>query len=93
MTGKLQVTVPKAIAKQYGINPGDEVEFQPAGETIRFVPKGRLAPGRFTLAQRLLLFDEATARQEARQRAQAESPAMENRGWRREDLYTRGSTG
>ena len=30
MTSKLQLTVPKAIADQYGIKPGDELEWIPA---------------------------------------------------------------
>lgn len=35
MTSKLQMTIPKAIADQYGIRPGDRVEVQAAGEAIR----------------------------------------------------------
>ena len=35
VTSKLQLTVPKAIADQYGIKPGDELEWVPAGESIR----------------------------------------------------------
>jgi AbrB family looped-hinge helix DNA binding protein len=31
VTSKLQLTVPKAIAEQYGIRPGDELEWIPAG--------------------------------------------------------------
>ncbi len=38
ITSKLQVTIPKAIADQYGIKPGDEIEFQPAGDVIRVIP-------------------------------------------------------
>jgi AbrB family looped-hinge helix DNA binding protein len=38
VTAKLQVTIPKAIARQYGIEPGSEVTFEPAGDVIRFVP-------------------------------------------------------
>ena len=30
VTSKLQVTIPKAIAEQYGIKPGDEIEFRPS---------------------------------------------------------------
>ena len=41
MTSKLQVTVPKVIANQYGIRPGDEVEWVAAGEAIRVLPPGR----------------------------------------------------
>src|SRR6202030_1742097 len=35
VTSKLQLTVPKKIADQYGIRPGDELEWIPAGESIR----------------------------------------------------------
>ena len=40
VTTKPQLTVPKAIADQYGIRPGDELEWVPAGETIRFDVRG-----------------------------------------------------
>jgi AbrB family looped-hinge helix DNA binding protein len=35
VTSKLQLTVPKRIADQYGIRPGDELQWTPAGESIR----------------------------------------------------------
>jgi AbrB family looped-hinge helix DNA binding protein len=34
VTSKLQLTVPKAIADQYGIRPGDELQWIPAGESF-----------------------------------------------------------
>jgi len=40
VTSNLQVTIPKTIAEQYDIKPGDEIEFQPAGDVIRVVPPG-----------------------------------------------------
>ncbi len=40
MTSKLQVTVPKALAKRYRIRSGDELRFKEAGETMRFLPAG-----------------------------------------------------
>jgi AbrB family looped-hinge helix DNA binding protein len=93
VTSKLQVTIPKAIAEQYGIEPGDEIEFQAAGPTIRVVPpKGRWRP-RLSLEERLRLFDEASARQrerEAKMELPAEAP--KDRGWKREDLYERGKS-
>jgi AbrB family looped-hinge helix DNA binding protein len=91
VTSKLQVTIPKAIAERYGIKPGDEIEFQPAGEVIRVVPPEGRVRKRLSVAEKLRLFDEATARQkrrEAKMKLPAESPA--DRGWKREDLYTRG---
>ncbi len=38
VTSKTQVTVPKALAQQYGIRPGDEIRFEEAGEITRVVP-------------------------------------------------------
>ena len=37
-TSKLQVTVPKAIAQRYGIQPGDDIRFEESGEVTRVVP-------------------------------------------------------
>ena len=93
VTSKLQVTIPKVIAEQYGIEPGDEIDFQPAGPAIRIVPpKGALA-ARLTLEERLRLFDEATDRQREREK-QMRLPAKPraDRDWKREDLYTRGTS-
>ncbi len=56
VTSKLQVTVPKAIADQYGIYPGAEIEWVAAGETIRVVPPGRQVQG-VDREMRLKLFD------------------------------------
>ena len=38
VTSKLQVTIPKALAERYGIRPGDEIDWEPAGQFIRVVP-------------------------------------------------------
>ena len=97
VTSKLQLTVPKAIAEQYKIRPGDELDWLPAGETIRVVKRSRSASRRAdaaTLQQRLGLFEQATARQEKRNAAFRKKHALgaqpSNRGWTREDLYDRG---
>jgi AbrB family looped-hinge helix DNA binding protein len=94
VTSKLQLTVPKAIADQYGIRPGDELEWIPAGETIRVElvrrrPKSGLE---LTVEERLALFDESTKRLDELQAKelkenQGRRIARENRGWTREDLY------
>lgn len=92
VTSKLQVTIPKSIAQAYGIAPGDEIEFQAAGDVIRVLPPRRRRRMRLSVEERLRLFDEATARMEARAKElplPAEPPT--DRGWRREDLYTRGN--
>ena len=86
MTSKLQVTVPKALAAQYELEPGAEVEWEAGGDAIRLVPAGRR---RGDPATRLKLFDRATARQRSRQ-AGAELAPEPERGWTREDLYDRG---
>jgi AbrB family looped-hinge helix DNA binding protein len=91
ITSKLQVTIPKRIAEQYDLAPGDEIEFVPAGDVIRVVPAGRRLPPRASPEERLRRFDAATARQRARERGMS-LPAKppKRRDWKREDLYTRG---
>lgn len=94
VTSKLQVTIPKHIADQYGIAPGDDIEFVPAGDSIHLIPAGRrMSRPRLSLEERLRLFDEATARQREREK-QMKIPATPpaERDWRREDLYTRGKS-
>lgn len=98
VTSKLQLTVPKAVATRYGIKPGDELDWQPAGDIIRVIPPGK-APARAarrSVEERLNLFDRATQRQRRRQvairpwkRELRKEP--DDRGWKREHLYTRGS--
>lgn len=88
VTSKYQVTVPRAIAKKYNINPGDDIDWAPAGEVIRVIP-----PGKQTVSQdresQLRLFDQATERH--RKRLSARGAARRgDRGWKREDLYLRG---
>ena len=97
VTSKLQLTLPKAIADQYRIRPGDDLEWLPAGEAIRVVKRSRSASRRAdaaTLQQRLRLFEQATARQEKRNAAfrkkHGHVTQPSNRGWTREDLYDRG---
>jgi AbrB family looped-hinge helix DNA binding protein len=41
VTSKLQVTLPKAVAKQLGINPGDEIDWEIAGAELRLIPAGK----------------------------------------------------
>ena len=91
MTSKLQVTVPKAIATQYRIKPGDEVLWVAAGDAVRLVPSHH-ARKESTPARRLALFDLATVRQRQRERDSAVSGKRKqrDRGWTREELYDRG---
>ena len=91
VSSKLQVTVPKTIAERYDIRPGDDIRFEPAGETIRVVPANtRTQKKELDTETRLRMFDEAMARQDAREAGRTRAPATE-RGWTREELYTRGS--
>ena len=86
VTSKLQVTIPKAVADRYGIKPGAEIEFEPAGEVIRVVPERR--PVR-SQRERVRLFERALARQREREAGRAIAQ-VQDRGWTREELYDRG---
>lgn len=92
VTSKLQVTIPKALAQRYRIEPGSQIEWLPAGEAIRVVPHPdrERAPNR---DRRLDLFDRATERQRIREAEERGESATTERGWRREDLYARGRAG
>ena len=93
ITSKLQITIPKRLAEQVGLGPGDEVEFLAAGDGIRLVPAGKSRVGGLSTAERLRLFRAATERQQARDKARPSERAGERagggRGWTREELYTR----
>ena len=90
VTSKLQVTIPKALADQYGIEPGDEIEFQPAGPQMRVVLERERRRQNLSLAERLRLFDAARARQRAREDTREVKAAQtSDRGWTREELYSR----
>ncbi len=89
VTSKLQVTVPKAIADQYGIRPGDEIDWVPAGEGVRVIPARRTGSSNDGAA-RLRLFDQATARQREREAGARKRAPASKRGWTREELYRRG---
>src|SRR3954462_860875 len=91
VTSKLQVSIPKRIANECGIAPGDEIEFVVSGGSIRVVRAGKRTPGPAT-DERLGLFDRATARQKLRQRANPRSSegGGGGRGWTRDALYDRG---
>lgn len=96
VTSKLQLTVPKKIADQYGIRPGDELEWIPAGESIRVELARRKAKvgDRLTVEEKLALFDanmkrvdELQAKELKAAQASGTRLTRENRGWTREELY------
>jgi AbrB family looped-hinge helix DNA binding protein len=90
VTSKLQITIPKRIADQYGIAPGDEIEFVPGAEGVRLVPARARAALQLGREERLRLFDAATARQREREREMPLPATAPSRDWRRDDLYSRG---
>ncbi len=97
MTSKLQLTVPKAIAVEYGIRPGDELDWEPAGDVIRVIPPRAEARQERSMSveERLRLFDRATRRQQHRRVMDRKlrkglRKGLQDRGWTREELYTRG---
>jgi bifunctional DNA-binding transcriptional regulator/antitoxin component of YhaV-PrlF toxin-antitoxin module len=82
VTSKLQVTLPKALARQYHIKAGDE---------ILWVAASGARSSSETPEARLRLFDGATKRQRARDATNnARSVEPRHRGWKREELYERG---
>ena len=96
MTSKFQLTVPKKIADQYGIRPGDELQWLPAGESIRveLVRRKDRVPQELSVEERLALFDantkwldELQADQLNEAKAKGARITRENRGWTREELY------
>lgn len=91
VTSKYQVTLPKRIAETYRIRPGDDIDWMPAGEAIRVIPRGKQAAPQSRESQ-LRSFDQATERH--RQRASASAAGRSrDRGWNREDLCGRGRSG
>jgi AbrB family looped-hinge helix DNA binding protein len=94
VTSKLQVTIPRRIAEQFSIKPGDEIDFVATAEGLRVVTAARPDATTLSVAERLRLFDEANERQRQRQ-ARMKLPASPptDRGWTREELYTRGKPG
>jgi AbrB family looped-hinge helix DNA binding protein len=94
VTSKLQVTLPKSIADRFKIKPGDEIDWEAAGDTIRVVPARKQAQRGDALQARMKHFDRATERQAEREKsldpALLAASAREGRGWTRADLYDRG---
>ena len=96
VTSKLQLTIPKVVADQYGIRPGDNVELSPSGGFIRMVPPLRRHE-EVTTQEKVRLFKQLLERHRSGRKNQskahrAKAQAEAGRGWKREDLYTRGSS-
>ncbi|MBI4483521.1 MAG: AbrB/MazE/SpoVT family DNA-binding domain-containing protein [Acidobacteria bacterium] len=86
VTSKLQVTIPKTVAEAYGIKPGTEVRWIPAGEAIRVEPAKSSSQPKLSMERRLVLFDRMTKRIEKLPPVKPAAPG-EGRGWTRDDLY------
>ncbi|HEX9726009.1 MAG TPA: AbrB/MazE/SpoVT family DNA-binding domain-containing protein [Vicinamibacteria bacterium] len=90
VTSKLQVTLPKKLASELGIRPGDDIEWSAAAGAIRITPVREKST--IDVRRRVELFDQATKRQQTRdkkrRRAREQEPGK--RGWSREELYRRG---
>lgn len=90
VTSKLQLTLPKKLAEQYGIKPGDEVEFKAGGNIIHLIPTGRVVHDVLSPEERVRLFDDTNRRVRAAQRhLELPSEPPQDRGWTREELYDR----
>lgn len=88
VTGKFQITLPKALVDHLGIRVGDELDLRPIGRSIQI--DRRPSPNATRQRQeRLTHFNRATTRQKARQATRSVRPAR-TRGWTREELYVRG---
>ncbi len=96
VTSKLQLTLPKKIAEAHGISPGDQIEFESAGDVIRIYRREAdvmdVNKASLSQAERLRLFEEATKRQRARERTLSiskDQSEVADREWTREALYDR----
>lgn len=106
VTSKLQVTIPKVVAARYGIAPGSDVEFVPAGASIRLMPERAAAAHVSDTApddpeERVRRFDELMRwlRLSTEERAEEEATWQRERaavaaarGWTRDELYDRPRT-
>lgn len=71
VTSKLQVTLPKAIADRYGVAPGADLVFEPAGDSIRVLvarEPGLAASYGLSIEDKQALLDAVSRRQATRNR-------------------------
>ncbi len=85
VTGKFQITLPKAAVTQSGIEVGDTLDIRVSGGVL-LVTRRSEAGGERGAHERLTHFDRATRRQ----RKRGPAPQGATRGWTREELYARG---
>ena len=82
VTSEYQVSIPKELADQLGVGPGDEVEWEVAGDEFRVRPARKRKP--LSVEERLKMFDESMKMIEEYQK---DRPLTGSRDWTREDLY------
>jgi len=82
VTSKYQVSIPKALADQLGVRPGDEVEWEVAGDEFRVRPAHAKKP--LSVEERLKMFRESMKQVAALQKKRR---LKGSRDWTREDLY------
>ena len=87
VTGKYQLTLPKALAEAAGIRVGDELDVKQYGERLELRASVTSSEA-LSSAERLAHFDRTTARHR-RRNAQMTVARTAGRGWTREELYTR----
>ena len=85
VTGKFQITLPKAAVTQSGIAVGDTLDIRVNGGVLLVTRRVDAGVGRGH-HERLRHFDRATRRQ----RKRGPVPQGATRGWTREELYARG---
>jgi AbrB family looped-hinge helix DNA binding protein len=90
VTSKFQVSIPRTLAEQLRIRPGDDIEWRIAGGDLRISPAG--ATGLLSIERRLELFDLASQRQAVRDKLRRPKRSPSSRGWTRDELYDRGRT-
>jgi hypothetical protein len=82
------------MADQLGINPGDQIDWEIAGEVLRVIPIAGSRRAKRNTQGQLRLFDQATQRQRKREVTidyAALKSAKPERGWTRAGLYRRGA--
>ena len=89
VTSKLQVTIPKALATQLGIKPGDRLQWEMLGRALQMVPirAGRALREQERSARWAQMVERGLARRGAAPDAPPQAPP--GRGWTRADLYER----
>ena len=94
VSSKYQITLPRALARSHRISPGEEVVFEEVGSALYLRRGGqRSDAAKVSVLERVDSFDQASQRQESRNRAVsgALKPTQDlDRGWTRDELYQRG---